>query len=254
MRTIILALLLLAGQAWGAFTDGLTANSRIAFVGDSWTSITEFPKTVGGTNYATWDTSGYYCQSADWAWRLCADVGRRHYRVFATGGAQVRYNPSGIWSYYDDVAAYDPDLVFLLGGINDAADAGSFTQAHQIAGQVTDTLQALIDRFQDDGAKVCILELHPCGNYNHYKADQGIWLTWNCYKESTRVEINSWINQLTPSDNLLIHRDRWINDTLGTFSGCTLDSVVIKSQYDNDQIHQNQTGNFARADSIRIYS
>lgn len=235
--------LLFAGAAYGAFTDGLTADSKIAFGIDSWTSNAEYPANVGGANYVVWDTTGYFSQAADWAWKLCADVGWRNYRVFATGGQMVTGSTGASAAGYnfDDIVAWAPDVVFLLGGINDCAGATDGAE-NALATRVCDSLQAGITKFQNAGAKVCITELHGCSSY----------ATFDQYADSSRAQANSWINALTENDDLVIHADQWLYDTLGTHAN-GIDSIGIASPYDSgDLIHLTQAANYQRGDSLWV--
>jgi len=249
----LLALLLIGGAAmvYGAFTDDLTVDSKIAFVGDSWTSNAEKPSGVGGVNYTYWSDSAYFSQSAEWAYRLCQNVGWRNYRVFATGGAQVRHDGTGIAQYMPDVIAYDPDLVVILAGINDCADASDYATATSIGVTVVDSLQAMMDDAHAIDAKVAMLKLHPCCSFDAVGGSND----WTAAMESTRVYINSWIvDSLTAGDSLLIHTDTWLDSIAGQFDGTSIDSTVIKAAYNYDEIHLNQLGNFYRGDSLWVNS
>ena len=250
-----LLMLLPATVGFSAFTDDLTVSSKYAFIGDSWTSNSERPKTVGGSNYTTWADSGYYSQSAEWAYRLMQNIGARDYRVFATGGQQAR-SLTGMHLNMADAIAYDPDIAFMLMGINDCADATDSTTAYSVATTVIDSIDARVDQFHNIGSKVCLLWLHPCGNYWSYKADIDDTLRWSGYKEMARDSINTWIVGLTENDSFQVHTDFWLEDTLGQFTAVPIDCTVIETSpdYNKDNIHLTQLGNFARGDSIWAYT
>jgi len=255
----LLAALMFSVPAWGAFTDNLAVDAKYAFIGDSWTSNSERPRIVGGTNYPSWSDSGYFSQSAEWAYRVCQNMGVRDYRVFATSGAQVRYDGTGIAQYIPDVLTYKPDYAFIYGGINDCADAPATEDqeadsiaALVIAGVVIDSLQSMIDQLHSIDTRVSITWLHPTSSYSNYKADIDDTLKWTMSKEIARNAINAWILSLTESNNLAIHTDFWLEDTGGTFDGTDVDSTVIDPTYNKDNIHLNHLGNFARGDSLWV--
>jgi lysophospholipase L1-like esterase len=255
----LLAALMFSVPAWGAFTDNLAVDAKYAFIGDSWTSNSERPRIVGGTNYPSWSDSGYFSQSAEWAYRVCQNMGVRDYRVFATSGAQVRYDGTGIAQYIPDVLTYKPDYAFIYGGINDCADAPATEDqeadsiaALVIAGVVIDSLQSMIDQLHSIDTRVSITWLHPTSSYSNYKADIDDTLKWTMSKEIARNAINAWILSLTESNNLAIHTDFWLEDTGGTFDGTDVDSTVIDPTYNKDNIHLNHLGNFTRGDSLWV--
>ena len=244
--------LLFAGAAYAAFTDSLTVDGKYAFIGDSWTSNGERPFGIGGANYPQWADSGYATQSAEWVNRVTEKLGVRNYRIFATSGAEVTWDSTGIAQYIPDVLAYEPDYAFILGGINDCSniDAADSLDGVAWAAVVVDSLESMITQLQDSGTRVCIMALHPCSEYDRTVNDG---IKWDGAKEVGRLAINKWITELTESDNLAIHTDFWLEDTIATsFYDIAVDCTAIVSDYDKDGLHLNHLGNIRRGDSLWV--
>lgn len=236
-RTLLLvACLLLTSMAHGytggnAFTRGLTEASRVAFAGDSWVSVHEMPTSPGGANYALWESEDNLSQSADWAWKVCRDVGWRNYRVFATGGQSLHSSTGISVLNTPDMVAWKPDITFILAGINSCGGA-DLDAANTQGLLLADSLQSMIDRLQAVGSKVVICELKGVSSCSG----------WSVEADCTRSVVNTWINGLTEDANLLVHSDSWLHDSTGTYwadSGTPgVEKINIASPYGNaDGLH-----------------
>ena len=246
----LLFLLLTYGTSVGFSTADLTADSKVAFVGNSLVQGTSLPTALGSNDYAVWESTGYYSQTADWAWRLCYNVGWSNYRVFATSGQKVIGGANGgigiHEDYTPDVVAWNPDIVFILAGINDAYAVTQIGESYTTALDVVSALTDMVSQLQAVGAKVVIVTLHGIASF----------ATWNASTDSCRVAINTGISEIGLSDDFAVHTDYFLHDSTGTYWPNTdppLEKINLQAAYDNgDHLHLNKLGYYRRADTLWV--
>jgi hypothetical protein len=254
------ALLGLGMQTRAAFRDGLSADSRICYWGDSWTHNTN--PDFGGEAWSAKD-SLCYTQHSHWSWRLSGLLGCRDYAVIARGGASLTGGGTQIGDMWSPplfgltgrgVKEHHADLVFILAGINDRS-------VRWDADTTIFCLNWMIDSCLAMGSKVVVQTLHGCDSYaggvpegGGHTVGSGI-ANWSVQRDS----VNAWLRGEIASRHtgLLQHDpDRFrvfdaaalLDTTLGHFHGTSIDSVGMKPRYDSgDHLHCSMEGHRDRA-------